>query len=83
MHEQSAEAREQKDSTADGAQGGKEFVTLLSVLLLFGGNIVAVSWLGFLPGCRLRKGGAEVGTIVCLRLCCGFFFFFGVFIDAF
>ena len=83
IHEQGAEACEQKDGTADGAQGGKELVPLLGILLLFGGNIVAVSWLGFLPGCRLRRGGAEVGTIVCLRLCSGFFFFFSVFIDAF
>ena len=58
-------------------------MTLLSVLLLFGGNIMAVGWLVFLPGGRLRRCGAEVGTIVGLRLCCGFFFFFGVFIDAF
>ena len=83
IHEQGAEARKQKDGTADGAQGGKELMPLLGILLLFGGNIMAVSWLVFLPGCRLRRGGAEVGTIVCLRLCSGFFFFFGVFIDAF
>ena len=83
IHEQGAEAREQKDSTADGAQGGKEFMTLLSVLLLFGGNIVAVGWLVFLPGGRLRRCGAEVGTIVCLRLRSSLFLFFGVFIDAF
>ena len=58
-------------------------MTLLSVRLLFGGNIVAVGWLVFLPGCRLRRGGAEVGTIVCLRLCSSLLLFFGVFIDAF
>ena len=83
IHEQGAEAHEQKDSTADGAQGGKEFMTLLSVLLLFGRNIVAVGWLVFLPGGRLRRCGAEVGTIVCLRLRSSLFLFFGVFIDAF
>lgn len=58
-------------------------MTLLSVLLLFGGNIVAVGWLVFLPGGRLRRYGAEVGTIVCLRLRSSRFLFFGVFIDAF
>lgn len=50
-------------------------MTLLSVLLLFGGNIVAVGWLVFLPGGRLRRCGAEVGTIVCLRLRSGLFLF--------
>ena len=58
-------------------------MTLLGILLLFGGNIVAVSWLVFLPGSRLRRCGAEVGTIVCLRLRSSRFLFFGVFIDAF
>ena len=61
----------------------REFMTLLSVLLLFGRNIVAVGWLVFLPGGRLRRCGAEVGTIVCLRLRSSLFLFFGVFIDAF
>ena len=83
IHEQGAEAREQKDGTADGAQGGKKLVPLLGILLLFGGNIVAVGWLVFLPGGRLRRCGAEVGTIVCLRLRSGLFLFFGVSIDAF
>lgn len=58
-------------------------MTLLSVLLLFGGNIVAVGWLVFLPGGRLRRYGAEVGTIVCLRLRSSRFLFFGVFYRCF
>ena len=73
----------QEDSTQNGADHGNGLVPVLSALLFCGGAVSAAGGLGILPGCRLRRGGAEVGTIVCLRLCCGSFFFFSIFIDAF
>ena len=73
----------QEDSTQNGADHGNGLVPVLSALLFCGGAVSAVGWLVFLLGGRLRRCGAEVGTIVCLRLRSSLFLFFGVFIDAF
>ena len=75
----------QEDSTQNGADHGNGLVPVLSALLFCGGAVSAAGGLGILllPGGHLRRCGAEVGTIVCLRLRSSLFLFFGVFIDAF